>query len=355
MELSGVALDLDVEPANKEGEEGAWYALAVQANRAPIFTVAVDGRVDIDNLVADIASASFETTLDENSYSALPPPLQTLLRKYDAHGNLAIDASGLIPVRDFGAMDLNATIRLQDFNVATGEYKFPIPLAAIDATMVDGKGSITNGYADTLGGRVSLSNTTIDLTNDFRPFSASWKIDNVDLQQLLRARPTNEPPKIAGILHGEGRATASALAPLETMDGWGTLALRKGRLVNLPAITRILNALKVFDRLTGRSDLSDEADVAFDLTPEGVVIETITVTTQVAAVRGAETPAGIIRYDGSMDIRVNAGPLEKLQSMLGKVGDILGAVTDRIASYRIHGEIGSPKVSPRVLGVGGPR
>lgn len=353
MELSGLALDLDIEPANQAGEQGAWYAVVAQADRAPIFDFTLEGRFDIDNLVADIASLSFDTTLDEQSVGALPPRLQTLVRQYDAGGDLAIDAHGVVPIRDFANADLTATVRLEDFHVAQGEYRFPLTLAALDATLKDGKGVITQGFADTLGGRVSLANASVDMRNEFKPFDASWKIEGVDLQQLLRSKPADQPPKIAGILHGEGRVTGSSLAPKETIDGWGTLALRKGRLVKIPVITDVLSTLKVLDKLTGRSDLSDQADVAFDLDPEGVMIEELTIVTQVAAVRGAEKPAGVIRYDGTMDLRVNAGPLEKLQSMLGKVGDIFGAITNQLASYRVYGPVSDPKVSVRVLGVGG--
>src|SRR5690606_9314396 len=138
----------------------------------------------------------------------------------------------------------------------------------------------------------------VNLADEFLPLRASWTIEGLDLQQVLRARPSDAPPKIAGILHGEGRIAASGLSPLATMDGWGSVALRKGRLVNLPVITTVLNALQVFDRITGRSDLSDEAEAEFALTPEGVVIERLNITTQVAAVRGAATPVGTITYDG---------------------------------------------------------
>lgn len=353
MTLSGLTMDLDIEPANEAGEAGAWYAVAARANRAPVFDVMIDGRFDVDNLVADLGTFSFETTLDEHSYGALPPALQSLLRERDARGNLFIDARGVIPVRDLNAADFTATLRLDEFNVAQGEYRLPIEIASIDASLKGGRATITGAFANMLGGRVLLPSATVNLADASRPATATWKVEGVDLQQLLRARPTNSPPKIAGILHGEGGVSGQGAAFMHTIDGWGTVALRDGRLVQIPVITDVMRTLKVLDRLTGRGDFTDEADVEFDLSPEGMTITRLSVTTQVAAVRGAQSPVGTITYDGAMDLLVAAGPLEKLQGMLGRVGEALGRITDQLATYRVHGPVSDPKVSVRVLGIGG--
>jgi hypothetical protein len=43
---------------------------------------------------------------------------------------------------------------------------------------------------------------------------------------------------------------------------------------------------------------------------------------------------GEISFDGLIDFDVNAGPLEKLQGMLGRVGNLFGQITDQIVTYR---------------------
>ena len=45
------------------------------------------------------------------------------------------------------------------------------------------------------------------------------------------------------------------------------------------------------------------------------------------------------------------GPIEKVQSLLGPVGDLTALLTDRIAKYHITGRIGEPRVS-RVIADG---
>jgi hypothetical protein len=349
MELRGIALDLDVEPANREGETGAWYAIAAQANRAPILDFALQGRFDIDNLIADVESLSFETTLDENSYSSLPPQLQSLLRQYDARGLLAIDLRGYVPVRDFDSMDVQANVRVEDFNIAQGEYRLPIAIAAIDAQMEDGVGMITRGFADTLGGRVTVSSATIDLTAPTRPFNAVWNVDNVQLSQILRVAPTDEPPRFEGLVHAEGRIAGQADADArESLDGWGKVAIRKGRLLNTNALSQIVGSLNLVRQFSGRGPNDDDVDLSFEIDPEGVTITDLTIMTQAVAVRGAAKPVGVIRFDGTMNLLVNAGPLDSFKRMFGdRIGDIIGIVTDRLSTFEVSGPIGDTKVRMR--------
>ena len=349
MELRGLALDLDVEPANEAGEQGSWYAIAAQANRAPIFDFSLQGRFDVDNLIADVESLSFETTLDENSYSSLPPQLQTFLRQYDARGNLAIDLRGYVPVRDFNAMDVVANIRLEDFNVAQGESRLPIAIAAIDAQMENGVGMITRGFADTLGGRVTLSSATIDLTAPERPFNAVWNVDGLQLAEILRVAPSDQPPKFEGIVHGEGRIAGSADADArESLDGWGKVIIRKGRLLNTNALSQIVGSLNLVRQFSGRGPNDDDVDISFDIDPEGITFTDLTIMTQAVAVRGAAKPVGIVRFDGTVDLLVNAGPLDSFKRMFGdRVGDIIGIVTDRLSTFHVTGSIGNTTVRMR--------
>ncbi len=354
MELDGLSMDLDVEPANEAGEQGAWYAVAAEADRSPVIKFVLDGRFDIDNLVADIRSLSLDTRLDETVYSALPPAVQRFVREHDARGEFDLDLRGIVPLRDPDSMDLTASIRLEDFNFARDEYNFPIDLAAIDASFKDGIGTLSNTQVLTLGGRMFVSSGTIDLRDARMPANVNWKIENINLEDLLRLKPADQPPKFAGVLHGEGRVSVDAVAAKETIDGWGTLAIRKGRLVNFPIVTGFMNIFNVVKNIGGRNtgSYSDTADIEFNLAPNGVVIDKANIVTQFAVVRGASDPVGTITYDGVMDLRVNAGPLEKMQEMLGVIGKVIGAVTDQIASYRVYGPLGNPKISAQVLGIG---
>jgi hypothetical protein len=63
-----------------------------------------------------------------------------------------------------------------------------------------------------------------------------------------------------------------------------------------------------------------------------------------AALRGH----GDIYFDTRMDMLFNAGPVEKIQSLLGKIGDFLGRITDEISAYTVTGTLAEPKVGVKV-------
>jgi len=45
-----------------------------------------------------------------------------------------------------------------------------------------------------------------------------------------------------------------------------------------------------------------------------------------------------------LNLIVHGGPIEKLQSLLGPVGDLTALITDRVAKYHITGPVSDPKV-----------
>ena len=58
-----------------------------------------------------------------------------------------------------------------------------------------------------------------------------------------------------------------------------------------------------------------------------------------------------VQAAGLEDVLVNAGPMEKVQNMLGAAGDVLGTVTDRVVKYRIYGHVTKPEVQVKPLGM----
>ena len=61
---------------------------------------------------------------------------------------------------------------------------------------------------------------------------------------------------------------------------------------------------------------------------------------------------GEILYDGTLNLRVNAGPLELMQNDMGAIGDVLGAVTDSLLKYHVTGPWKTPVLEVRPLGIG---
>ena len=60
---------------------------------------------------------------------------------------------------------------------------------------------------------------------------------------------------------------------------------------------------------------------------------------------------GSVGFDGRLDLRANAGPLEGLQSSAGKLGSLTAAITDRLVRYLVRGTIDEPRVTVAPLGI----
>jgi len=344
MTIKGVSLDLDIEPDSGSG--AGWYAVKFEFDRAPVFAVKADARVNIDTLEAELHPLTLGVTLSEEGYAALPPEVQRPLRELDARGTLGITIDGRASVSNPQAANLKGAITLDGFNVGAGDYRVPIDSGVADFTLADGKASFSRFEVKMLTGTASLNGLTAGITDPARPVSFTWNAENLELEDLLRTKTTEgKPPQLAGKFGSTGSATGSLAAMPGSISGGGSVTVRQGRLVNIPSIAQITAALNAMSSDSGA--LTDEADVDFDLTGEGVSITKGTVTTPMIRARFT----GLIRYDQRLDLLANAGPMEKVQSMLGEVGELVGSLTDRLVKYHIGGVLGEPVVEVRPFGL----
>ncbi len=348
MTMSGLALDLDVSKAT-EAADGVWYDLDTSFGRAPQLTAAVKGSVNLDTMIARIASCDLEIDVHEQTIQSLPPQLQTILRDHDAKGALKISVIGTVPMMKALEGDAEAKVNVSDFNVAFGEYKFPISTGDLVVGLQGGVANLRTLDIRTLGGAITGSGTA-RLAETGRPADLQWKFSDLQVQELLRAgvKP-GEEPKLAGVLNAGGTVRTALDDPMGSISGDGSLTLRDGRLVMLPIVQELAKVMNIGASLLKSSELSHRADAAFSLAPEGVQIRSMELTTEVLAVRGD----GIVRYDGTMDVRLNGGPMEKIQGLFGKAGDLIGQITDKALKYKVHGRIGDPEVEVLPLGLGG--
>lgn len=344
MTIKGVSLDLDVEP---DGGSGAgWYAVKLDLDRAPVFAIKADARVNIDTLEAELHPLTLGVTLNDQGYSALPPEVQRPLREMDARGAVGITINGRAAMSNALGSSLAGAITLDGFNVAAGEYRLPIDSGVANFTLAEGKAAFSRFEVKMLTGTASLNGLTAGLADAARPVSFTWNAENLELEELLRTKTTEgKPPQLAGKFGSTGSAQGSLAAMPGSLSGGGKLTVREGRLVNIPSIAQITAMLNALGGDTGA--LTDVADVEFDLTGEGVNITKGTTTTPMIQARFT----GMIRYDQKLDLLANAGPMEKVQSMLGKVGEIVGGVTDKLVKYHIGGVLGEPVVEVRPFGL----
>jgi hypothetical protein len=206
----------------------------------------------------------------------------------------------------------------------------------MDVAMAERKVEMKNLTARMLKGAITAK-FRADLAPTDMPATAQWTIKDVDLAEWRRD-PANSQYSVRGLVSSTGTVQGTLSRLPASLSGSGELHLREGRLMGLPIISALIDVMKI--PVPAALASTDKADATFKFTSPGVRIERIDIITGLLAARGD----GIIKYDGTLDMRVNAGPVERLQSLLGKAGDLLGMVTDKLVGYKVEGRIGNPTV-----------
>lgn len=347
MEISGFTTTVQASP---DEAEAGWYSLDIESAVGPLANLALVGQLNLDDFTARVERLRFAGQLSPESAGALPPQLQSLVRQYDARGQIELTASGELPLTDPVAGTLAATLDLTEFGIASGDYQLPIESVHAEAALAGGVATLSTMTAAMLGGEFR-ANAEARLGETGRPTSAFWTIESIQLRQLLRANTESEgPPRLAGVLAGNGRLTTSLDDAKGALDGTGEIRLREGRVLVLPGLTQLAEAMQVTTTAEAAENaLNHKVDAEFTLGPAGVEFTSSEVITEFLVARGT----GTLGFDGSLDLAVNGGPMEKLQSMLGGLGDAIGSVTDRLVKYRVRGSVSAPEVSVDPLGLGG--
>ncbi len=344
MRITGVTTTLEVEEGVEEGGH-VWHGFDLELSRGSAMVASIVGRVDLDRVVVELAPSEFFVDLTEGPAQELPPAVQSLLREYDARGQLRIEASGVAPVRDLPAANLRATVNLTDFNIGFGEYRLPIAAATLEAELKHGIASLTSGDVQMLDGE-ALVDGQVDINDEARPATARWSASGLQLREILRGgAPEGETPSLAGLVESSGSATMRAAEGVQSLRGDGTIDITQGRFAKVGLVEQILTVIDVT-----RSEAKTNSELRGEFTLRGPAVDfsTISLRTPVAMVRGE----GVLHFDGRLDFAVNGGPLEKVQNLLGEVGSWIGAVSDQLVKYRVRGTVDDPKVSVAPLGAG---
>lgn len=337
--LDAISLELGVGP--EDGRGAGWYAIDVAAGRKPALASTVRGAFNIDSFDLDIAEGTASVSLDRQGAASLPEDLRKLLADADAGGVAAARFSGRLPGLDPLRAEARADLRVDDFSVARGTRRFPMKTLELAAGLGGGVLTVERLTASPLGGTLD-GRGRIRLAEPGRPIDAEIRASNVDLAMIQRDPSARAlPTTLVGIASLDVRASARLDDWRGSLTGGGSASVRDGRLLVLPGLVSVLEQLQIAlpSSVASATDHSMEAD--FELGPGAARVTRSEVHTSVAAARAT----GTIGYDGTLDLRANAGPLEKAQSVFGKVGELFGKLTDRLMGYRIRGTIEKPEVS----------
>jgi hypothetical protein len=299
--------------------------------------------VNIDTRVVDVQPVRVELKLGREQDHYLPPQIQSILKEHEVSGDLVVEASGSVHASDWRASSLKAQVTLAGGNFAAGEHHFPVDRLQILWTMADRRGRIEKIDSDLLGGK--LEGTGQVALGDPMDGRVDLTLSHVRLEQCLRNAAGGEG-KYTGDLSGQIGWHGPLTDALKQSRGNGTIRIADGRLDQVPVLSVLINAvtktMKAVHISSGRP--SDTADMAFTFEGNRVNFNKVFVVTRVAALHGH----GDIYFDTRLDMLFNAGAVEKIESMLGRVGAFLGRMTDEVSAYTLTGTLGEPKVGVKV-------
>ena len=345
--LDGLNAKLDFTPEGNSSRPGL-YAIATTVSRKPALELDLQGHVDVDTLTVELAKLELTLDLQEKNAHFLPAELQSVLKSFEATGQLRVTASGILPLADFSQCTAQTTGELTGARVAIGQTGVSVGSWIWKADLTGGVATIRKADAQLLGGQLHLSGT-IPLDSAV-PAHLELNASGLQIQQMLRSPKPNVTPPYAG----DVSATVTFSGPLVTWKtqaaGGGTFSIRQGRIDNLPVlgpvVTSISHTLSQTIGGDGRA-LTDTADGSFSFAGKGVQINSFAGTSGAMAIRGS----GMIGFDRQLDLRINAGPMERLQNSLGGLGALWASASDAVAGYHVGGTLDSPSVS---MELGGP-
>ncbi|MCA9290598.1 MAG: hypothetical protein KDA25_05685 [Phycisphaerales bacterium] len=340
MRLDGIDIDLKTTP---EAGDPGWYAFDVALEPKIPFRVDATGRFSIDTAELELAHSLVEVMLDEAQYATLPGVVQPWLREHQVQGHLELGVTGTVALADPTAGTLDLSAHATTVRYVAGEYLGVLDSLDVQATMEDGAARLTYAVGSLLGGNVTLAGS-MNLSGE-RPLEATVHAEGLRLENILVPQ-AGVPPRFAGKIGLEAVATMAAGTGVRTLGGDGHVTLREGRLggVRLFETLRSMAGFKTRDDAVGR----DRGDADFTIHPTHLAFTNLDVVAEPNAVRGE----GELDYDGTIDFRVNAGPLERLQRIVPVIGDLIGKVSDQLVTYHLTGHLSDPTLTVRPLGVG---
>lgn len=339
MRFEQLSMDLQTD---SNADRPGWYDFDATIERPPVIELSWDGGINIDTGDLDFHDVTLRASLDEDQYGTLTPQIQQFLRRHQIVGELVLHVTGRVPLNDGAGADLTFDASLQNSNATVGEYQFPVESAQMQATLREMRFAFDPLTINAFSGRIESSG--FFRFDDLEPFQIRAKAVDVLLQQML-SPAASEDSKFAGKMDMTLEVNGNNTDVANTLYGEGEITLQEAKLVNIPMFNALANAMKLTS--AQRDAGTDSANAQFTLKGDRATVDKGDVQGTAIAGRGR----GDIYYDGRLDLKVNAGLLEKAQGLLGPVGDIFAAITDKLLPYRVTGTWEEPVVTPQPLGI----
>lgn len=337
MVFDGIDTSLNISPG-----AGDTYGFDIELNREGVLDANLVGELNVDRLVLGLDSVFLNVQADRANDQFLPPQVQKVLKQYDITGRLSLEGDGEIDFNRWRDSTAQVVLSLADGYATAGEYRLPIKHLNIQGVMREERVEVRRIAAQMLEGEIR-GDAVIQLNDDFDT-DVRLGGDGLDIEETLRQMDPDQLARYAGVLDFD----FSAALPLggqadgANLTGQGQVNLRNGRIARVAVISDVIDFMETRGEISQSRDAAgrDRGDMTFELRGDHAYISELEIEGSWFAMRGR----GQIFFDDRLNMNVNAGPMQKVQSALGAVGDVLGALTDGLVAYRVTGPFARPRV-----------
>lgn len=362
MRLERLGAVMDIQP----GAPGD-YALSATFGRPPLGEVATRALLNTDTLQLRDVELRLKSEVGPDNLGFLPPQLQRLFKQYDIRGRLDATVTGTCELMKPDRSVFQVHAELVDGHVALSQYHIAVERATVQMSVADSTATLNTLRVQALGGEADLSGE-VRLSRDWYS-RVQAEVRAVRLERLLASSTealsgAESSSSMSGQLDGSVRiegpmrlvagkfrnlrrpdaAPVSATRPWPSRWGTGTAEISNGNLVQIPVISKIYQGvLRSASRVLGRKggDVSQSLRLVFSLEEDRIQFSEITYVGSVLAARGR----GELNFNRELDLRLNGGPVERLQELMGgNLGAFWGRLTDSVATYRVTGRLSEPRV-----------
>ena len=347
----------------------SWYQITTKIDRDPLLAIDVDARLNIDTGDLVFGALDIDARLARDNDSILPPQVQTFVQKYDIAGELELNVAGTLQSDDPLGGPLNIDVELSEATIGSDGNLLKVQSIIGKGGLRDDLLTFDQIEGDILGGKLHAdfelllddriaSKTARPKTDADTPavvaprekiignqafsIACGLQLEDVYLQELLTKASANE--RLTGTLNLDVEASGIVSEWPRTLQGDGAIDITEGQLASIPIISALGRAIGA---VLLQPEHNDQFSSDFELRPDGVVLEQFSLISGLMAARGR----GVIRFNNTLEMIVNGGPMERIQKSLGALGRALGNLTDRIVRYRVTGSLESPSVRIRPLGI----
>ena len=354
-----------------------WYAIDTTLKREGLFSIELLAGLDIDSLNVDVEKLKLDLVIDKTSQAFLPPQVQQFMADHDVESRMDVNVRAQFNIGDIVQSDAAMHVELGQSHFAVGDRIMEVDSATADFIYTDARLFTDNAKVTMLGGEIDATLNIQPASEAEQPatspgapsgpaeqaaglvpqaaiarvtevasgleLTSSITLKDLKIQEIHRSRETGKQEE--GNINGTVELQANLGDAVPSLTGSGEIDVTDGRFEMTPLIRALAGVMKIVSLDFGGSDT---VNATFTIADERVNISSLRAVVGPIGARGR----GWIGFDRTLELRFNAGPLERLQESTGPIGQIFGAITDTLLDYVASGTLSDPTIRIAPLGIG---